>query len=84
MIKEKCDHKKAECKGTFCCFHNPSKHHMNKWPMTVRYDRGGMTERLCKHGVGHPDPDSLAWMNRVGRDDDGIHGCDGCCSKQGR
>ena len=42
-------------------------------------------ERICKHGVGHPDPDDLAFKKRIaekfGRDsyDEGIHGCCGCC-----
>ena len=34
-------------------------------------------ERLCKHGVGHPDPDDMAVKKRpLG----GLHGCPcGCC-----
>lgn len=40
------------------------------WKTHWRADRRIM-ERLCKHGIGHPDPDS--------RDPDGTHGCDGCC-----
>lgn len=79
MIKQKCYHKASQCKGHHCCFHNPSKHHMNKWPMHIRLDRGGLTERKCAHGIGHPDPDSLAWLNRMGSEDEGVHGCDGCC-----
>jgi hypothetical protein len=34
-------------------------------------------ERICKHGVGHPDPDDL--MILIGHDD-GVHGCCGCCT----
>ena len=78
-------HDKKQCAGQFCPFHNPSDHHMKTWPTYVRYDRGGMTERLCPDNhIGHPDPDSLAWMNRVGRDDGGAHGCDGCCQVPGK
>ena len=73
-------HDMKDCKGKYCPFHNPSDHHMKDWKKVVRYDRGGMTERICKHGCGHPDPDSLAWMKRVGIKDDGTHGCCGCCS----
>ncbi len=40
----------------------------------------GLTERICGHGIGHPDPDSLSWLDR---DRPGhvlaVHGCDGCC-----
>lgn len=75
-------HGKAECKGEFCSLHNPSDHHMKGWKTLVRRDRNCMTERICTHGIGHPDPDSLAWMERVGIDDDGTHGCDGCCWKE--
>ena len=85
MGKEvKCYHKKKDCDGTYtyCCFHNPSDHHMKDWPMTIRDDRGMMTERICPHGVGHPDPDSMAWMKRTGSEDTGIHGCDGCCTEE--
>lgn len=37
-------------------------------------------ERICPHGVGHPDPDSLAYLDAVGVKGAGIHGCDGCCA----
>lgn len=53
------------CEGTFCPFHNPSDHHMKDWPITVRYDKYGLTERLCVHGVGHPDVDSVAWLSHL-------------------
>lgn len=68
---------------------------MNTWTITVRYDRWCMAERICPHGVGHPDPDSIEWMKRtIFQDQDGIknciydmaggsiHGCDGCCRDQ--
>lgn len=60
---------------------------MVDWPTHVRYDRWALTERICpKHGVGHPDPDSLAWQRSMvergaipaGAVSD-IHGCCGCC-----
>lgn len=73
-------HTIADCFGQWCPFHCPSPHHMRTWRKLVRYDRHGMTERLCPHGIGHPDPDSLAWMGRNGVDDAGVHGCDGCCA----
>jgi hypothetical protein len=83
--KEGCYHPKKQCEGTICCFHNPSKHHMIDWQLNIRLDRGALTERICPHGIGHPDPDSLVWLQ--GRQkkfelqiDEGIHGCDGCCS----
>lgn len=88
--KQGCYHTKATCVGEYCCFHNPSDHKMNNWPMTIRLDRGGLTERICDHGIGHPDPDSLNWINRMAKKykrlgDSGVHGCDGCCmEKSGR
>lgn len=71
-------HPAAQCSGEHCVMHNPSDHHMRDWPLNWRGDRGIM-ERLCPHGIGHPDPDSLAHLERVGTPDDGTHGCDGCC-----
>lgn len=70
-----------------CVIHNPSFHHMNGWPTNWRADRGIM-ERICPHGVGHPDPDDMAYQRRTymgGRHPeyiDGVHGCDGCCAKE--
>ena len=50
-----------------------------------RWDRNGMIENICEHGVGHP---SKEWLNsEVNKDengqmiDPGIHGCCGCCCK---
>jgi hypothetical protein len=74
-------HPASACEGNHCCLHNPSDHHMVDWEMNWRPDRGIM-ERLCpEHGTGHPDPDDIAYLKRVGRDADaeGIHGCCGCC-----
>lgn len=78
-------HKPDKCKGHACCFHSPSSHHMVNWPMVIRYDRYGLVERICEHGVGHPDPDSLAYIDKCleaagWEKDDGIHGCDGDCT----
>ena len=48
--------------------------HMSKWPKNIR--ETGLVERVCPHGIGHPDPD---WLK--GRPSHwGVHGCDGCCS----
>ena len=35
----------------------------------MRFDRSFM-ERICVHGVGHPEGDDL------------MHGCDGCCTNE--
>ena len=51
---------------------------MKDWPLNLRESM--LMERICSHGIGHPDPDSLAWMERNGREGYGVHGCDGCCS----
>lgn len=69
-------HPKTKCKGQHCCIHNPSDHHMKEWPQNWRDDRGIM-ERICPHGIGHPDPDDPAFKNPI----NGVHGCDGCCSR---
>lgn len=71
-------HPASQCEGEWCVLHNPSDHKMKDWPLNWRGDRGIM-ERLCPHGVGHPDPDDLAHLERIGRTGEGVHGCDGCC-----
>lgn len=75
-------HAPGRCGGEMCCIHNPSAHALSDRPLHWRDDRAIM-ERICVHGVGHPDPDDAAWRKRSGRDPDGwdnVHGCDGCCT----
>lgn len=77
-------HNKDDCQGEYCVIHNPSDHHMKDWPTNWRDDRRIM-ERICLHGIGHPDPDSLRFIKEMAEKfgqkyyDKGIHGCDGCC-----
>jgi predicted transcriptional regulator len=73
-------HSSDKCAGEYCCVHNPSEHHMRDWPMHWRDDKKQM-ERICPHGVGHPDPDDAAYNARIGCSHKNIHGCDGCCRK---
>ncbi len=72
-------HPKSICEGDVhgCPFHKPSLHAMIEEPMLLR--ETGLIERICPHGIGHPDPDSIGWMDRHGRPGYGVHGCDGCC-----
>lgn len=63
-------HLPNQCRNDYCTIHNPSQHSMIGFPQRWRQDRGFM-ERMCPHGIGHPDPDDII-ISRV-------HGCDGCC-----
>ena len=100
-------HSPMQCDGEACVVHNPSDHHMNKWPIVYRMDRAVempstvieatgtnstavvlgpvfvLAERTCPHGIGHPDPDSIAYARRQAGDDfanaESVHGCDMCC-----
>jgi hypothetical protein len=71
-------HPDTQCAGTVCTLHNPTQHHMRDWPMHWRGDRK-IFERICDHGVGHPDPDQEEYL--INFEDDLTHGCDGCCSE---
>jgi hypothetical protein len=76
-------HPATACAGRVCVVHAPSDHHMRTWDLNWRGDRGLM-ERICPHGVGHPDPDDMLYQASVGREWQGVHGCDGCCRPSGR
>lgn len=69
-------HDLEACAGQACSIHNPSEHALNAAPL---YWRGHVMERICPHGIGHPDPDDLDWRRRTGQPANGVHGCDGCC-----
>lgn len=67
-------HDDGTCFGEWCAIHNNSDHKMKTWPQYWRKDQCLM-ERLCWHGVGHPDPDDPKSKNSA----EFIHVCDGCC-----
>lgn len=58
-----------------CTIHLKTNHKMRAFPQHWRDDRGIM-ERICPHGIGHPDPDDLR-VRTIKHE--GVHGCDGCC-----
>lgn len=73
-------HRPEFCEHDACPIHHPSAHHMRDWPLNWRGDRQLM-ERICPHGVGHPDPDHMHRAERLTGEADGVHGCDGCCAE---
>ena len=70
-------HPSSACAGQYCTIHNRSNHSMRSFPQHWRTDRAIM-ERICSHGVGHPDPDDPKFKNEY----EAVHGCDGCCERQ--
>lgn len=75
-------HAPSKCAGEACALHNRSDHKMRAFMQHWRDDRGLM-ERICTHGVGHPDPDQWDYLKqRYGKKTasaEFVHGCDGCC-----
>lgn len=76
-------HQRTEdCDEHGCAVHNPSSMaiaNREEWPYNWRTDRG-ILERICRHGIGHPDPDSARFYERQGQGRAmNTHGCDGCC-----
>jgi hypothetical protein len=74
-------HDKKNCAGRHCVIHNPSDHPLNKALKNWRADTKVM-ERICKHGIGHNDPDDIAYRVSQGENPEtaATHGCDGCCT----
>jgi len=70
-------HDENLCEGNPCTIHNRTNHSMRSFKQHWRSDRCIM-ERICPHGIGHPDPDE----HKLTIDShEKIHGCDGCCSE---
>lgn len=69
-------HDPSLCEGRPCTVHNLTDHKMRSFYQSWRSDRKIM-ERICPHGVGHPDPDDYKIFTGA---DDNTHGCDGCCA----
>jgi hypothetical protein len=72
-------HFRENCGGEHCVIHKPSDHHMREWRLHWRDDRQ-IFERICVHGVGHPDPDQFEYWDLTGQEHQSVHGCDGCCA----
>lgn len=70
-------HAKTACDG-WCPIHAPTVHHMAAWPTAWNSGRKFM-ERVCEHGVHHPDPDDLLIRTIPSAV---IHKCDGCCRRE--
>lgn len=71
-------HPEESCAGQVCVMHNPTRHHMSSWNLLWRDDRQ-IVERICEHGVGHPDPDQWPHWRRTRHMYEQVHGCCGCC-----
>ena len=71
-------HDDSLCAGRTCVIHNPTEHHMVEWTLHWREDRG-IFERICEHGVGHPDPDQHEYWREADKLYEAIHGGDMCC-----
>lgn len=74
-------HKRTvDCDVNGCAIHNPSYHPLSDAKQFMREDKFWLIERICKHGVGHPDPDSAGFIaKQLGDKSIWVHGCDGCC-----
>lgn len=73
-------HRPSACSGQpwGCWIHHPFPHRLDHAPVRWREDNE-TAERVCDHGIGHPDPqDAAYWWNAHNRDVT-VHGCDGCC-----
>lgn len=71
-------HEREKCAGRPCPIHTLTDHSMRDFPQHFRSD-SGLMERICPHGIGHPDPDSLPYFEERGIEAMDVHGCDGCC-----
>lgn len=72
-------HPETDCEGRGCAIHNhPSDHPLNSAELNWRQDRG-ILERICTHGIGHPDRDAANYLESIGQGFQNVHGCDGCC-----
>lgn len=73
-----------DCDIHGCAIHNPSYHPLSDAPQVMREDKWFLIERVCTHGIGHPDPDSASFMAESGWGKGiWVHGCDGCCQDKG-
>lgn len=73
-------HPKFACAGPRgCAIHDrPTDHPLKNAPLFWRDDVSTL-ERICEHGIGHPDHDSVTYLVSTGDLNARVHTCDGCC-----
>lgn len=72
-------HPPKACAGSPCPLHNRTDHVLRGFMQHWRDDRGLM-ERICPHGVGHPDPDQWDYLvKRYGKRAASAEFVHGCC-----
>lgn len=71
-------HSYFDCVGRECIIHNPTPRDSDDWPLLWRADRG-IFERICPHGVGHPDKAQRDYWLISDQEHQFVHGCDFCC-----
>ncbi len=50
------------------------------WVIDQIVRSSGLVENICRHGIGHTHPASVAELEKSAIMSMGIHGCDGCCT----
>ena len=72
-------HNPSLCEDRGCAIHDhPSDHPLNGAPLNWR-NTDVILERICEHGMPHPDRDSATFEASVGNHYKNEHDCDGCC-----
>lgn len=85
-------HDPVRCQGRPCVIHSPTPHCMSHLRLHWRGDRK-IFERICIHGVGHPDPDQYQYWREIyavkaalgeidSADDWSYETIHGCCAEQ--
>jgi len=67
-------HPNDQCRTWICVMHNPAEGPWRDMTPIWRSDRG-IFERICPHGVGHPDPSQFQYWELVDQTWQAIHGC---------
>ncbi len=68
-------------------YRDAGDHPLANYPVVRRMDQWAypLLEVICKHGVGHPMPESVKYLTEtVGDRRWGSHGCDGCCIRKAK
>lgn len=56
---------------------------MKDWPLSFNFEFAALGLRTCEHGYEHPDPDSIAHVQTLLPEGEGlwwtVHTCCGCC-----
>lgn len=76
-------HSQMACAYRHCAIHGTASIHPLSMEPLIWDDDYQTVQRLCAHGIKHPDKDNVDYFEEIGGFPYVHNQCDGCCTEEG-